>query len=74
MAVVAVGDCDYHGEKVAEAPVWAQWGRVRVPRDIAHGVGLTAAWGMAGDGEAPLRQAQGERGNDRALWVRGPSR
>ena len=28
--LVAVRDCDFHGETVAEGLVWGQWGRVRV--------------------------------------------
>ena len=40
--MVAVGDCDYHGETVAEASVRGQGGRVRVPRGA--GVGLLVSW------------------------------
>ena len=36
--MVAVGVCVYHGETVAEASVWAQGGRVRVPRGARGGV------------------------------------
>ena len=36
--MVAVRVCDYHGETVAEAPVWAQGGRVRVACGARGGV------------------------------------
>ena len=36
--MVAVGDCYYHGETVAEAPVWGQGGRVRVASRAGGGV------------------------------------
>ena len=38
--VVAVGVCELHGETVAEASEWGQWGRVRV---VCRGWGEGAA-------------------------------
>ena len=47
--VVSVGDCGFHGETVAEAPVWGQYVRVRV---------LSCAWGEV-PAEAGMTHAGG---------------